>query len=283
MSLSVSLRLVAVGGLALTALSCTDRQPAPAPLLGARPQAPAFDQKIAMEKSLYSAHNEEALIRAFFRDRRWGFFLDVGCYKPVEASNTYYLERHLRWSGIGVDALREFAPLWRSERPRSKFFALLVSDHSDTLDTFYRSELTDASSVKKQRVEEWKTDDGVVPFTELKVPTITLTKLLDGNGVQTVDFVSMDIEGAEPGALAGFDIDRFRPYLLCVEVTWRTRQEIHAYFDQHHYSRIEAFFQLDPHNEYYAPQRPRPLWSPAERRRAYRAHELRRGESLPKS
>ena len=275
MSLPVSLRLVAVGGLALTALACTDRQPAL--------QAPAFDQKIVKEKALYSAHNEEVLVRAFFRDRRWGFFLDVGCYKPVEASNTYYLEKHLQWSGTGVDALREFAPAWRNERPRSRFFAFLVSDHSDTLDTFYRSDLPDVSSVKKQRVEEWVEGGKPAPFTEMKVPTITLTKLLDDQGVKTVDFVSMDIEGAEPGALAGFDIDRFQPLLLCVEVTWKTRQKIHAYFERHHYSRIEAFFQLDPHNEYYASQRPRPLWDPAQRRREYRAHESESKNLLPKS
>ena len=38
---------------------------------------------------------------------------------------------------------------------------------------------------------------------------LTLTALLDREGIAHVDFVSMDIELAEPKALAGFDIERF--------------------------------------------------------------------------
>ena len=55
-------------------------------------------------RKLYSQNDEELIIRDFFQDRRGGFFVDVGCYDWKDLSTTYYLEKHLGWSGIGIDA-----------------------------------------------------------------------------------------------------------------------------------------------------------------------------------
>jgi FkbM family methyltransferase len=213
---------------------------------------PAGSAKILAEKPLYSSRNEEILIRSFFNDRRDGFFLDVGCYLPVRSSNTYYLEKHLNWSGIAVDALAEFAPAWKEQRPRSRFFAFLVSDHSDSVESFYRSALPDSSSTNKERVARRRKRSKAVPFDELQVPAITLTELLDDSGVSRIDFLSLDIEGGEPLALDGFDIDRFRPELVCLEVNWKTRERVQAYFSAHRYYLIERYLPLDTDNQYYA-------------------------------
>ncbi len=207
-------------------------------------------------KPLYSSHNEELVIRDFFHDRRDGFFVDVGCYLPIRFSNTFYLEKHLGWSGIGVDALAELADGWKRSRPRSRFFAYFVSDHSDTLDTFYRAESRDISTGIQGRVDDPNIKDHEGQFEAVKVPTITLTKLLDDNGLKKIDLLSMDIEGAEPEALAGFDIERFRPELACVEVSWQTREAVRAYFATHRYRRLTEYTEVDPINEYYAPLEP---------------------------
>ena len=53
------------------------------------------------------------------------------------SNNTYYLEKHLGWKGIAIDALQEHSQAWEKERPGSKFFNFLVTDHSGTDDTFF--------------------------------------------------------------------------------------------------------------------------------------------------
>jgi hypothetical protein len=45
-----------------------------------------------------------------------------------------------------------------------------------------------------------------------------------------IDFATMDIELAEPKALAGFDIVRYRPRLVCVEAHPEIRQQLLNYF-----------------------------------------------------
>jgi FkbM family methyltransferase len=198
------------------------------------------------EKKLYSQGNEELIIRDFFRDMKNGVFLDVGCWKPIEKSTTYYLEKHLGWSGIGIDALPEHAPAYEKERPRTRFFNYIVTDHSGTVEEFYRVKgVTELSSTEEDR--ELK-----LPTETIEVPTITLDDLLEQNGVTEIDFMSLDIEGGTPKALAGFDIEKFRPKLVCIE-RFDLDEFIEEYFAEHGYQRIDKYLKYDYANWYYTP------------------------------
>jgi FkbM family methyltransferase len=204
-------------------------------------------------KKLYSQHDEELIIRDFFQDRRDGFFVDVGAAFPKAGSTTYYLEKHLGWSGIAVDALEAYGPFWKDLRTNSKFFAYAVTDRSGGTVTLYKSGLPNLSSLSKEQAALFVGENKV---KAVQVPTITLTKLLDDNGVTSIDFLSMDIEGAEPLALAGFDIERFAPELVCIEVLpeKEQRRKISEYFAKHGYERIDAYLKHDRINWYFKPK-----------------------------
>lgn len=202
---------------------------------------------------LYSQFDEELIIRDFFQDRRGGFFVDIGCSEPIKGSTTYYLEKHLGWTGIAVDARGELAPAWLKERPQSKFFSYLVTDHSDTIDPFYVVRGAEGlSSTQKERAFMGKTVKG----DEREVPSITLNELLDRNKITEIEFMSVDIEGAELLAFAGFDINRFKPKLMCVEASPDRRAKLLAYFNEHGYERIEKYDARDKINWYFKPRLP---------------------------
>ena len=202
---------------------------------------------ILKEESKYSLFDEELIIRDFFQDRRDGFFVDVGCAWPIRANNTYYLEKHLGWTGVGVDALPDYAPMWEDERPISKFFNFLVTDRSGTKESFFRSESLGLSSTSAHRADG-KHFGGELAVEEVKISSITLNDLLDRVGATKVDLLSMDIEGHELTALRGFDIDRFQPDLV---VTEGRRPGVEAYFKDHGYERIERYLPFDLANVYY--------------------------------
>jgi FkbM family methyltransferase len=207
---------------------------------------------ILAEKRLYSTFDEELIIRDFFQDRRGGFFLDVGCARPVRGSNTYYLEKHLGWRGIGVDALEEYGPGWKKMRPNSRFLRYLVTDHSGVTETFFKSLGLGTSSTDR----EWASGKvfGVdLPTEEVQTDTITLDDLLDREGVTKIDLLSMDIEGHEPKALAGFDIERFQPELVVIEgqVETQKKREVSSYFERRGYELIEKYRPFDRVNDYF--------------------------------
>jgi len=195
----------------------------------------------------YSERNEETIIRHFFKDRRSGFFLDVGAYHYKIASNTYYLEKELDWSGIAIDANGEFARGYRDHRPKTTFLNFFVSDKSDEQADFYivrdPGHLTKSTAVR-DFVAGRKTE-------KVKVPTITLNDLLAKLAVEKIDLLSLDIELWEPQALAGFDIEKYRPELICVEAHRQVRDKILDYFTQHGYVRLDQYFLFDQRNWYF--------------------------------
>ena len=105
-------------------------------------------------------------------------------------------------------------------------------------------------STQKERFIGSKTVRG----KEIQVPTITLSELLDENGIGKIDFMSMDIEESELKALAGFDIERFQPDLVCIERAQNNEEEVLAYFETHHYKMLQEYNPLDISNWYFVPQ-----------------------------
>ncbi len=203
---------------------------------------------VGTEKKLYSQWNEEIVIRDFFQDRREGTFLDIGASHPRKNNTTFYLEKHLGWTGIGVDAAEEYRAGWEKFRPDSKFFVYLITDHSGTMDKFYRSAFLPISSAKKKMIEKVPEEH----ITEIEVPSITLNDLLEKEGVKKIDFLSMDIEGSQYEALQGFDIQKYRPELVCIEKD--RPEDIPPWFEEHGYELLEGYAKYDIVNWYFAPK-----------------------------
>src|SRR5437868_15135190 len=88
----------------------------PTPLLPAEREARELSR--AFGPSRHSQFLEEWIIRDFFHDKRNGVFVDVGAADPRQASNTYFLEQHLGWSGIAVDAQDTYRSAWEQFRPK---------------------------------------------------------------------------------------------------------------------------------------------------------------------
>jgi FkbM family methyltransferase len=200
---------------------------------------------------LYSQYNEELIIRDFFQDKKDGFFVDVGANDYRVNSTTYYLEKNLGWHGIAIDALCSFEAGYLENRKNTRFFCFFVSDKSDINIDFY------ATQKKYQRRSSanptWAKEYDLAKKTT--VHTITLNDLLTREGVGQFDFLSMDIELAEPTALAGFDIEKYHPALVCVELHKEVQQAILDYFAKHGYGIVDKYKAVDKVNSYFAPLR----------------------------
>ena len=199
--------------------------------------------------SHFSEREEEWMIRDYFGDRRGGVFVDVGANHYKIASKTYYLETQLGWSGLAVEPQREFAADYERYRPRTRFRPFFVSETSNETARLYvlkRSSMVASSD--KRFVEQFGEPDEV-----REVPTITLTDLLDAEHIQHVDLLSIDIELHEPEALRGFDIERFKPSLVCIEALLPVRQQILEYFASHGYVIVGKYIWVDLENMYFVP------------------------------
>jgi hypothetical protein len=200
-------------------------------------------------KAQFSTGVEELLARDFFNDQRDGVFVDVGAGHYRDASNTYYLESVLGWSGLAIDAQAEYESDYATHRPRTQFFSSFVSSgDGGQADLFVPSTDLQIASAERHNVEETDTVAEV-----RQVPTASLTTILVAAGITTIDYLSIDIELHEPEALAGFDIRRFKPRLVCVESHLEVRQQILDYFFQHGYVVVGKYLRADKNNLYFMP------------------------------
>jgi FkbM family methyltransferase len=211
------------------------------------PESQALKDKYGPHRNSYS--EEEWCIRDFFNDRRDGFFVDVGANDYKVTSNTYYLDTVLNWRGIAIEPQRQFEADYVKFRPRTKFVSFFVSDASNQLAKMY---LVNKSSLIASGNRGFTEQVGE-KAKEIEVPTITLNDLLDSEGVKRIDFMSIDIELWEPKALAGFDVERFHPELVCIEAHPQVRQQILEYFARHHYIVVGKYLRADVNNLYFTP------------------------------
>ncbi len=198
-----------------------------------------------------SEHYEEWIVRDFFNDQRGGVFVDVGANHHQRFSNTYFLETSLGWSGVAIEPQSQFADGYAKFRPKTTFVPLFVSNVSNRRTTLFvtRNSLVASSS------EDFTRAYGTV--TPTSTTTTTLDDVLTRLGIEHVDFVSMDIELAEPDALAGFTIQRFAPRLVAVEAHPPIRQQILDYFTRHGYSLVGKYWRIDSENFWFTPRESR--------------------------
>src|SRR5262245_8830988 len=197
--------------------------------------------------SRFSQGVEEWILRDFFQDRREGVFVDVGANHYQTGSNTYYLETVMGWSGVAIEPPVKFAAGYQEHRPRTTFVPLFMSNVSNQQATLYVTGFDGVASYDREFTERW---GEVTPTT---TTTSTLDDVLDRLKIDRIDFMSMDIELAEPQALAGFSISRFKPRLVAIEAHAEVRQQILDYFAGNGYPLVGRYWRVDSQNFWFAP------------------------------
>jgi len=157
--------------------------------------------------------------------KRNGFFVEAGANDGFTQSNTYWLERFRGWRGILVEPMPTYIPECRIERPQATIVhAALVAEGADG--ESLRMQFGDLMSTVQgahgtnDDEREWVEPGLVLGWRdayEADVPARTLSSILDEHKAPEVDLLSLDIEGFEPQALRGIDMDRHAPLWIAVE------------------------------------------------------------------
>lgn len=146
-----------------------------------------------------------------------GVFLEIGANNGFSQSNTYYLERVRGWRGILIEPVPALYKTCRRVRPGSTTFnrACVGPDGPDSIEIVDLG-LMSVTLGLQDAGEEGARIRGRAQKT-FNVPTSTLSELIEQAGESSVDFMSVDVEGAEMAVLAGLDLERHTPGHLLVE------------------------------------------------------------------
>ena len=63
--------------------------------------------------------NQDKFVLNILKEKRNGYFLEIGSNHPININNTFLLEKHYDWKGIMVEYQLSFLNLYKKHRPNS--------------------------------------------------------------------------------------------------------------------------------------------------------------------
>ena len=174
--------------------------------------------KVFNGEQYYSqAYQDYFLDNYIFRKKHGGFFLDIGGNDPVNINNTYFFEKSRGWKGLAFEPMTAQREKWKTSRETECLpYALGRADGEAEFCEYYDHGMSGFS----KEVEY----SGSVK-ARYKVPVRRLTDILSERGISHVDFVSLDVEGAEIDVLRGIDFSKVEIDCFTIENNKGLRRE----------------------------------------------------------
>lgn len=160
------------------------------------------------------------IIEEVFPGKRGGWFVDLAASDGVNINNTLLLERHLGWTGVAIEADPEFFPKLRAARTCRCVHACVDAGEGEIeflqngkLGGIVADDTDNRPAARTELIRKSREDGRVLPMT-----TRTLASILDeANAPAIIDYLSLDVEGAETRILGPFPFDRYRFMAMTIE------------------------------------------------------------------
>ena len=91
-----------------------------------------FKHNFFFKKKSYAMDNEDTAVLNYFKDKKNGFYVDVGCYHPIHRNNTYLLHKQ-GWKGINIDTSEFSIDLFNHMRPNDLNYNCAISNKNEMI------------------------------------------------------------------------------------------------------------------------------------------------------
>jgi FkbM family methyltransferase len=193
-----------------------------------------FMEKFEMEGLTisHSMSGEDLFLKQIFgKNKRSGFYVDIGCNNPIQKSNTSKLYMK-GWHGICADGNAMLVKKFRKIRRRDICLHAILSDERKEM-VFYQDEKDhEYSSVDPQLGSKLKATSK--SLVEVKIVSTTLEDIFDKHlANRKIDLLCVDVEHHDLRVLRGNNFEKYRPTVICIEFDGKLSEldssELHTY------------------------------------------------------
>jgi len=162
----------------------------------------------------YSQNLEDYHLSLAFAGQTTGTYIDIGAGHPI-ADNVSFWFYERGWRGIVVEPQSELAALYERLRPRDIVVRGLIGRECGEIEFHVVNRLHGLSTTREDVAQKARAFG--VSYQTVRAPVITLAQLCENHDLRSVDFLKVDVEGAEGDVLFGADWERFRPKVIIAE------------------------------------------------------------------
>lgn len=192
--------------------------------------------------AVISAHDaneeyEKSQIRQFFHHLQDGVCVEVGANEPVSVcSQSLHLEEKLNWHCVLIEPNPSLAQKAVRLRPKAKVFevACTCPENIGTMILNIPLDETSQEVTGHASLEKNADEHNYQNHNSIEVKADTLTNVLQAQNIQHIDFLSIDVEGAEMDVLQGLDFSIYQPHLILLE-------DKHLYLKKHFFLKKQGY------------------------------------------
>ena len=164
----------------------------------------------------YSQGGQDIYVTRILKEKRDGYFVEIGANNGYIMSNTYLLEKNYGWKGICIEATPYKITELTNNRPNSICISNAIHSESN-LELDFTINMFDILNVITEYAEigvDFLTQSGEI----IKVVTRSLTDILnDNNAPENIDYLSIDTNGSEFKVLEGIDFTKYKFNVITVK------------------------------------------------------------------
>jgi FkbM family methyltransferase len=171
--------------------------------------------KYFYKKNSYAMDGEDLSIKEYTKNISNGFYVDVGAHHPVQRSNTCLLYES-GWRGINIDVNDFSLDLFNYLRPDDINIRRAISDYNGEIDFYYQKDFSQLNTTDKNLAKEHFQNN----YQIKKIRCQTLNDLLNETKYRNkkINFLNIDVEGAEIKVLNNISFKIYDPEVICVEI-----------------------------------------------------------------
>ena len=162
------------------------------------------------KRTIYSNWSIDLAVDFYFRNKKNGIYIDIGCHLPLINNNTYLLYKR-GWTGINIDLDYSVIDAFNFLRKKDTNLQACVSDINDEKKLYFFHERAAKNTLSRDHA------DGAKKIINIKTLTLNEIILKTSYYDKEIDFLSIDVEGSELDVLRGFDLNKYKPKIIVTE------------------------------------------------------------------
>uniref|UniRef100_A0A7S1JE63 Methyltransferase FkbM domain-containing protein n=1 Tax=Eutreptiella gymnastica TaxID=73025 RepID=A0A7S1JE63_9EUGL len=154
---------------------------------------------------------QDQLVSLLLGEKREGYFVDLAANDPVCISNSYALEQYWGWQGLCIEGNPRYIPHLQARRACTVVHSAVDSEPNRTVQ--FRVDNNFLGGIVSPELNNARARGKVITLQ-----TRTLQEILDTNcAPPVIDYLSLDVEGAEWRVLGHFPFSQYQFRLMTVE------------------------------------------------------------------